>query len=89
MAANEVNDIVMRLLAAANHIHGREKEEILHLVGRLSHAAVCERTAAVDELQKLRKKIVQQSAELKRIGNASRSTPATQAPKVSRPTLVT
>jgi hypothetical protein len=83
MAANEVNDIVMRLLAAADHIHGREKEEILHLVGRLSRAAVCERTAAVDEMQKLRKKIVQQSAELKRITNAA------QVPKVYRPPLVT
>ena len=88
MSANEVNDIVMRLLAAADHIRGREREEILHHVGRLSRAAVRERTAAVDEMQKLRKKIVQQSAELKRIGNASNSFPAapsTQASKVSQP----
>jgi transcriptional accessory protein Tex/SPT6 len=83
MAANEVNDIVMRLLAAADHIRGREREEILHHVGKLSRAAVRERTAAVDEMQKLRKKIVQQSAEFKRIENASQSLPATQAPKVS------
>lgn len=90
MAANEVNDIVMRLLAAADHIRGREREEILHHVGRLSRAAVRERTAAVDEMQRLRKKIVQQSADLKRIENASKmpATPATQASKASQPPAV-
>jgi hypothetical protein len=59
MAANEVNDIVIRLLATADKIGGREREEILHHVGRLSRAATRERTAAIDEMQKLRKKIVQ------------------------------
>lgn len=96
MTANEVNDIVMHLLAAADHIRGREREEILHHVGRLSRAAVRERTAAVDEMQKLRKKIVQQSAELKRIESASKvptapaaqAARATQPPKVSRSTTV-
>jgi uncharacterized Zn finger protein len=96
MTANEVNDIVMRLLAAADHIRGREREEVLHHVGRLSRAAVRERTAAVGEMQKLRKKIVQQSAELKHIENATRmpAAPATQAakapqlPKVSCSTTV-
>ncbi|KAM0710738.1 hypothetical protein Q7P35_001476 [Cladosporium inversicolor] len=90
MTANEVNDIVMRLLAAADHIRGREREEILHHVGRLSRAAVRERTAAVDEMQKLRKKIVQQSAELKRIGNASKipTAPATHATKAFQPPTV-
>ena len=90
MTANEVNDIVMRLLAAADHIRGREREEILHHVGRLSRAAVRERTAAVDEMQRLRKKIVQQSADLKRIENASKmpAAPATQASKASQPPTV-
>jgi hypothetical protein len=90
MTANEVNDIVMHLLAAADHIRGREREEILHHVGRLSRAAVRERTAAVGEMQKLRKKIVQQSAELKRIENASRmsTAPAAQAAKATQPLKV-
>lgn len=91
MAANEVNDIVMRLLAAADKIGGREREEILHHVSRLSRAAMRERTAAVDEMQKLRKKVVQQSAELKRIENAAQSVPApaaTQAAQASQPPLV-
>jgi hypothetical protein len=90
MTANEVNDIVLRLMAAADHIRGREREEILHHVGRLSRAAVRERTAAVDEMQRLRKKIVQQSAELKRIENASGmpAAPVTQASKPSQPPTV-
>ena len=90
MTANEVNDIVMHLLAAADHIRGREREEILHHVGRLSRAAVRERTAAVGEMQKLRKKIVQQSAELKRIENASRmpAAPTAQAAKANQPPKV-
>lgn len=90
MAANEVNDIVMRLMAAADHIRGHEREEILHHVGRLSHAAVRERTAAVDEMQRLRKKIVQQSAELKRIETASSmpAAPAAQALKAFQPPTV-
>jgi hypothetical protein len=90
MTANEVNDIVMHLLAAADHIRGREREEILHHVGRLSRAAVRERTAAVDEMQKLRKKIVQQSAELKRIENATRTPtgPSAQAAKATQPPKV-
>ena len=90
MAANEVNDIVMRLLAAADHIRGREREEMLHHVGRLSRAAVRERTAAVDEMQRLRKKIVQQSADLKRIENASKmpAALATQTSKASQPPTV-
>jgi len=90
MSANEVNDIVMRLLAVTDHLRGREREEILHIVGRLSRAAVRERTAAVDEMQKLRKKVVQQSAELKRIENISRMppAPATQAAKPSQPPTV-
>lgn len=67
MATNEVNDIVVRLLAAADKIGGRDREEILHHVGRLSRAATRERTAAVDEMQKLRKKVVQQGAELRRL----------------------
>ena len=90
MAANEVNDIVMRLMAATDQIRGREREVILHHVGRLSRAAVRERTAAVDEMQRLRKKIVQQSAELKRIETASSmpAAPAAQASKASRPPTV-
>ena len=90
MTANEVNDIVLRLMAAADHIRGREREEILHHVGRLSRAAVRERTAAVDEMQRLRKKIVQQSAELKRIENATGmpAAPVAQASKPSQPPTV-
>jgi hypothetical protein len=84
MAANEVNDIVIRLLATADKIGGREREEILHHVGRLSRAATRERTAAIDEMQKLRKKIVQQSAELKRIENTSQGHPAPQSRSASQ-----
>lgn len=101
MAANEVNDIVVRLLAAADKIGGRDREEILHHVGRLSRAATRERSAAVDEMQKLRKKVVQQSADLKRLENTSQelrrlenlnqtvsAAPVAQAPQAAQPPLV-
>jgi hypothetical protein len=91
MAANEVNDIVMRLLAAADRMGGRERDEILHHVGRLSRAASHERAAAIDEMQRLRKKVVQQSAEIreiKRIIGPSQIFPATRAPHVAQPPLV-
>jgi hypothetical protein len=85
MAANEVNDIVIRLLATADKIGGREREEILHHVGKLSRAATRERNAAIDEMQKLRKKVVQQSAELKRIENtSSQGHPAPQSRSASQ-----
>jgi hypothetical protein len=85
MAANEVNDIVIRLLATADKIGGREREEILHHVGRLSRAATRERNTAIDEMQKLRNKVVQQSAELKRIENtSSQGHPAPQSRSVSQ-----
>lgn len=76
MAGNEVNDIVVRLLAAADKIGGREREEIMHHVGRLSRAATRERTVAVEEMQKLRKKVVQQSTELKKFQNTINNGPA-------------
>ena len=91
MAANEVNDIVIQLLAAADNIGGRAGDDIMYYVGRLSRAATRERNAAVDEIQRLRKKVVQQSAELRRLGNLVKTDPAltvTQRPFASQPPLV-
>lgn len=76
MAGNEVNDIVVRLLATADKIGGRERDEIVYHVGRLSRAATRERTAAVEEMQKLRKKVVQQSTELKKLRDTTTNAPA-------------
>ena len=42
---------------------------IVDLVVRLSAAATRERTAAMDEMQRLRKKIIQQQAQVKRSGS--------------------
>jgi hypothetical protein len=78
VAANEVNDIVICLLATADKIGGHEREQILHHVDRLSRAAMRKRNTAIDKMQKLRKKVVQQSAEPKRIENASQARPAPQ-----------
>lgn len=85
MAANEVNDIVIRLMAVADRIGGRERDDLMHYAGRLSRAATRERNAAVDEIQRLRKKIVQQGAELRRLDNLVKSA---QEPFAPQPPLV-
>lgn len=92
MSTNEVNEIVVKLLAAADRVTGREqREDILHYVGRLSRAATRERTAAVDEMQNLRKRIVQQSSELRRlreVGKALQTPSAAPPPQAPQPALV-
>jgi len=67
MDSREVNGIVVRLLAAADKIGGRERDEVLHHVGRLSRAATRERAIAVDEMQYRDRKIRQLEDELRRL----------------------
>ena len=71
MDSREVNEIVVKLLAAADKIGDRE---ILHLVGRLSRvagrlsrAATRERSTAFDEMHHLDRKIRQLQDEVKRL----------------------
>lgn len=45
--------------------------ELLALISRLSGAATRERSAAVDEMQRLRKKVIQQQTDIKRLGSSS------------------
>lgn len=87
MATKDVNDLVVKLLGSADKVGGREGDEILSLVGRLSRAATRERTAAVHEMQNLRKTILQQDTMIKRIGyydsDTSQASRASQLPMVS------
>jgi arsenate reductase-like glutaredoxin family protein len=64
MDSREVNEIVVKLLAAADKTGDRE---ILHLVGRLSRAATRERSTAFDEMHHLDRKIRQLQDEVKRL----------------------
>ena len=87
-----MNDIVVKLLAAADKIGGRERNEVLHHVGRLSRAATCERALAIDEMHYRDGKIRQLEDELRRVKphnpRLSQIPPASQAqlpPKVSLP----
>lgn len=64
MDSREVNEIVVKLLAAADKIGDRE---ILHLVGRLSRAATRERSTAFDEMHHLDRKIRQLQDEVRRL----------------------
>lgn len=88
MANNDVNDVVVKLLASADRVGGREGDEILYLVGKLSRAATRERDAAVYEMHNLRKTIVQQDNMIKRIGyrepDSSQAHHSPQVPMVSR-----
>jgi hypothetical protein len=64
MDSREVNEIVVKLLAAADKTGERE---ILHLVGRLSRAATRERSTSFDEMHHLDRKIRQLQDELRRL----------------------
>jgi len=67
MDSREVNEIIVKLLAAADKIGGRSRDEVLYHIGRLSHAATRERTTAVDEMHYLDRKIRQLQDELRRL----------------------
>jgi hypothetical protein len=67
MDSREVNEIVVKLLAAADKIDRREREEVLHLVGRLSRAATRERATAFDEMRHLDRKTRHLQDELRRL----------------------
>lgn len=64
MDSREVNEIVVKLLAAADKSGERE---ILHLVGRLSRAATRERSTAFDEMHHLDRKIRHLQDEIRRL----------------------
>jgi hypothetical protein len=64
MDSREVNEIVVKLLAAADTTGERD---ILHLVGRLSRAATRERSTAFEEMHHLDRKIRQLQDELRRL----------------------
>lgn len=67
MDSREVNEIVVKLLAAVDKIGGRERDDVLHYVGRLSRAATRERAIAVDEMHYRDRKIRQLEDELRRV----------------------
>ena len=67
MDSREVNEIVVKLLAAVDKIGGRERDDVLHYVGRLSRAATRERAIAVDEMHYRDRKMRQLEAELRRV----------------------
>jgi hypothetical protein len=67
MDSREVNEIIVKLLAAAEKISRREKDEILHLVGRLSGAATRERAKMLGEMHHLERKTKLLQDEVRRL----------------------
>jgi len=71
MDSRETNEIIVKLLAAVDKIGRREKDEIMHLVGRLSRATTRERETALDEMHHLERKIRLLQDEVRRLDHGN------------------
>jgi hypothetical protein len=71
MDSRETNEIIVKLLAAVDKIGRREKDEIMHLVGRLSRATTRERETALDEMHHLERKIRLLQYEVRRLDHGN------------------
>ena len=81
MLSNETNELLVKLLAAAQELPDGHREYIVHLVTQLSSAAIKERSAAAVEMQALKRRLLTAKTDLLRSSRSS--TPEAQAALVS------